>query len=77
MIVVYPVENEHKFSDKKGNVLPDAFLLKKGSSARDLAYKVHQDIGAHFISAVDCKTGKLVGNKPLVNGDVICIKAGK
>ncbi len=77
MIVVYPVENEHKFSDKKNNVLPDCFLLRKGSTAKDLAYKVHKDIGDHFISAVDCKTGKLVGNKPLANGDVISIKAGK
>ena len=31
MIVVYPVENEHKYSDKKGNVLPDAFLMKRGT----------------------------------------------
>ena len=77
MIVVYPVENEHKFSDKKGAVLPDAHLLPRGSSARDLAYKIHKDIGDHFISAVDCKTGKLVGNKPLSDGDVISIKAGK
>ena len=26
MIVVYPVSDEHKFTDQKGNVLPDAFL---------------------------------------------------
>lgn len=77
MIVVYPVENEHKFSDKKNNVLPDAFLLKRGSTAKDLAYKVHKDIGDHFISAVDCRSGKLVGNKPIANGDVISIKSGK
>lgn len=31
MIVVYPVEDEHKLSDQKGNVLPDALLVPRGS----------------------------------------------
>ncbi len=54
-IVVYPVEDENKFTDTKGNVLPDAFLVKKGTTARDLAYMIHTDIGKHFIYAVDAK----------------------
>jgi len=78
MIVVYPVENEHKFSDKKGNVLPDAFLLRRGSTALDLAYKVHEDIGKKFISAVDAKTGKHIGaDYVLKDGDIISIKSGR
>lgn len=78
MIVVYPVENEHKLSDKKGNILPDAFLMKKGSTALDLAYKVHEDIGKKFISAIDAKTGRHIGaDYVLKNGDIISIKAGR
>ena len=78
MIVVYPVENEHKFCDHKGNVLPDAFLMKKGSSALDLAYKVHEDIGKKFIGAIDAKSGRHVSSDyELKNGDVISIKAGR
>ena len=78
MIVVYPVENEHKYSDKKGNVLPDAFLLPKGSTALDLAYRVHEDIGKKFIAAVDARTGKNVSaNYELNHGDIISIKSGK
>ncbi|MBI5060949.1 MAG: redox-regulated ATPase YchF [Candidatus Aenigmarchaeota archaeon] len=78
MIVVYPVENEHKFSDKKGTVLPDALLLRKGSTALDLAYKVHEDIGKKFIAAVDAKTGRhIAADYVLKNGDIISIKAGK
>lgn len=78
MIVVYPVENEHKFSDKKGNILPHAFLMKRGSTALDMAYKVHQDIGKKFISAVDCKSGKRVSaDYELKDGDIISIKAGR
>jgi ribosome-binding ATPase len=78
LIVVYPVENEHKLSDKKGNVLPDAFLIKKGSKAVDLAYKVHEDIGKNFIAAIDAKTGRqLSSDYELKNGDIISIRAGK
>jgi len=78
MIVVYPVENEHKFSDKKGNILPDAFLMPKGSTALDLAFKIHEDIGKKFIAAVDAKTGKNVAaDYKLKNGDIISIKFGR
>ena len=41
MIVVYPVSDEHKFTDQKGNVLPDAFLVPKGSTPREFAYIIH------------------------------------
>ncbi len=78
MIVVYPVENEHKYTDKKGNVLPDALLLKRGSTAHDLAYAVHEDIGKKFIAAVDVKTGRNISaTHELQHGDIISIKAGR
>ena len=78
MIVVYPVENENKFSDKKGNVLPDAILIKRSSTSHDLAYKIHEDIGKKFISAVDARTKKTVAaDYQLKNGDIISIKAGR
>ncbi len=77
-IVVYPVENESKLSDSKGNVLPNAFLLPKGSTAKDLAYKVHTDIGEGFLYAVDVKTKKRVGAEYILNnGDVISIVSVK
>ncbi len=53
MIVVYPVSDEHKFTDQKGNVLPDAFLVPKGSTPREFAYIIHTDIGDKFMHAVD------------------------
>jgi len=77
-IVVYPVENESKLSDKKGNVLPDSYLLTEGATALDLAYKVHSDLGDKFISAVDCKTHMKVGRDHILkNGDVIKIVSGR
>lgn len=78
MIVVYPVENEHKLSDKNGNVLPHALLVKKGSTALDLAFKVHEDIGKRFISALDARSGKSVSASYILkDGDIISIKAGR
>ena len=74
LIVVFPVEDEHKFTDKDGRVLPDAHLLKRGSTAKDLAYKVHTDLGEHFIRAVDCRTQRTIGaDHELKHGDVVKI----
>ncbi|MDD1706291.1 MAG: redox-regulated ATPase YchF [Methanoregulaceae archaeon] len=74
LIVVFPVEDEHKYSDSKGKVLPDAFLMKKGSTPRDLAFMVHTDIGKGFLYAVDARTKMRVRDThELRDGDVIRI----
>ncbi len=71
-VVAYPVEDEHKFSDATGRILPDAFLLKAGSTARDLAFSIHSDIGKGFIYAIDARTKRRVGEKyALRNNDII------
>ena len=33
-IVVYPVEDESKYTDHFGNILPDALLIRKGARRR-------------------------------------------
>jgi ribosome-binding ATPase YchF (GTP1/OBG family) len=74
MIVVYPVEDEHKFCDGQGRVLPDAFLMKRGSTPHDLAYQVHTDIGEGFLYAVDArKKMRIKEDHVLENGDIIKI----
>ncbi|MEW5936506.1 MAG: redox-regulated ATPase YchF [Candidatus Thermoplasmatota archaeon] len=76
LMVVYPVEDEHKYTDKQGRVLPDAYLVPQGSTARDLAYKVHTDLGEHFIRAIDARTKRVIGQDyRLKEGDVITIVA--
>ncbi len=78
LIVVYPVEDENKFTDKQGRMLPDAFLLKKGSTPKDLAFMVHTDIGKGFLYAVDARTKMRLGDKyELKNGDIVKIVAVK
>ena len=56
MNVVYPVEDEDKFSDRKGNVLPDAFLIPYNASVHDLAAEIHTDLAKSMIYAVDART---------------------
>jgi len=76
LIVVYPVEDEHHWTDKAGNVLPDAFLVPRGSTAADVAFKVHTDLGNHFIRAINARTKMVVGrDHPVQDGDVIKIVA--
>jgi len=78
LITVYPVEDETKFTDHFGRVLPDAYLLPRGSTARDLAYKVHTELGDKFIRAVNAKTKRTVGaDYVLEDGDVIRIVANR
>ncbi|MEM1536092.1 MAG: redox-regulated ATPase YchF [Candidatus Pacearchaeota archaeon] len=73
-IVVYPVENETHFSDSKGNVLPDAFLMPKESKVIDLAFAIHTEIGKNFVAAIDARTKKrLAKDYMLKNKDIIKI----
>tara|TARA_Y100000034_G_scaffold124222_1_gene172087 strand:- start:47 stop:1030 length:984 start_codon:yes stop_codon:yes gene_type:complete len=67
-----------KLEDKDGNVLPDCFLLKKGSTALDFAYKLHTDLGNNFIRAIDVKTKRTVGKEHVLHHrDVVEIVAGR
>ena len=74
MIVVFPVEDETKLSNKDGQVLPDAKLLSSNSTAKDLAFIIHQDIGKGFLHAIDAKTKQRISaDHNLKNGDIIKI----
>lgn len=74
MIVVYPVEDETHLTDGQGRVLPDAFLMKRGSTPHDLAYQVHTDIGKGFLYAVDARSKMRIKESALLkDGDIIKI----
>ncbi len=74
MIIVYPVEDENHYCNKQGDVLPDAFLMRNGSTPHDLAFQVHTDIGKGFLYAVDARTKmRIKENHVLKNGDIIKI----
>ncbi|QKR01023.1 redox-regulated ATPase YchF [Metallosphaera tengchongensis] len=74
LISVYPVEDEKKFTNKDGDVLPDVLLLEMGSTAKDLAYSIHTDLGKGFLYAVDARRKTRLGEDyVLQDGDVIKI----
>ena len=78
MIAVYPVEDPVKLTDHEGRVLPDVFLVKKGTTARELAYKIHTDLGRTFLYAIDARSKRRLGeNYVLQDNDVISIVAAK
>ena len=73
-IVVYPVEDENHYCNKQGEVLPDAFLMKKGATPHDLAYQVHTDIGKGFLYAIYARTKmRIKESHVLKDGDIIKI----
>jgi len=59
-IAVFP-GGVKKLADSKGRILPDCFLMHKGSTALDFAYKIHTDIGDKFVKAINVKTKKPLG----------------
>ena len=74
LIVVFPVEDETKLTNKNGDILPDAKLLQQDSTAKDLESLIHADIAKGFLHAIDCKTKQRIGgDHKLKNGDVIKI----
>jgi len=78
MIVVYPVEDETHWTDSKGRVLPDAFLVPANTPVRTVAYRVHTDLGEHFIRAIDGRTHRaMAADHPLEPNAVIRIVAKK
>ena len=73
-IVVYPVSDEGRWTDAENKILPDAILLPQGSTARDLAYSVHSDLGNGFIRATNAVSGRSIrGDSELSMSDVVKI----
>ncbi len=77
-IVVYPVEDETRYTDHAGNVLPDALLMDAGSTAYDLAARIHSDIAKGMKYAIDAKSKmRLQKEYVLKDGDVIKIVSAR
>ena len=78
MITVYPVEDLEHLADHEGRVLPDAYLVPYGTTARQLAYIIHTELGESFIYAVEARERKRVGEDYILKDrDVISIVSAK
>jgi ribosome-binding ATPase YchF (GTP1/OBG family) len=78
MITVYPVEDLEHLADHTGRVLPDAYLVPYGTTARQLAYIIHTELGQGFIYAVEAREKKRVGEDyVLKDRDVVSIVSAR
>jgi ribosome-binding ATPase YchF (GTP1/OBG family) len=74
MIIVYPVEDSDKLADHTGNVLPDAFLLPKGSTLKDLAMKIHSQLAERILYGINARNGMRISETyQLQDRDVVKI----
>jgi len=78
-ICVYPVSDINTYSDNKSNVLPDAFLIEKGTLLRDFVReKIHSELAENFMFGIDAKTKIRLGeNYELKDRDIIRIVTSK
>jgi ribosome-binding ATPase YchF (GTP1/OBG family) len=73
---VYPVEDHEKFSDKKGNVLPDVLLVPYNATLSDVAGHVHTELAQTMIYGIDARTGvRLPADYIVRDRDIIKIVA--
>ncbi len=76
-IALYP-GGVNNLADSNGNVIPDCFLMPRGTTALGFAYRLHTDFGDKFIRAIDVKSKRTVGKDHIMNdGDILEIVADK
>ncbi len=74
MIVVYPVEDPEHFTDHSGNTLPDAILVPRGTTLKELASKIHSELGESLLYGVNARNSmRLSESYALKDGDVVSI----
>ncbi len=78
MITVYPVEDLEHLSDHNGRILPDAYLVPKGTTAHLFAYVIHTELGENFLYAIDARDKRRIGEDAILKDrDVISIVSAK
>jgi ribosome-binding ATPase YchF (GTP1/OBG family) len=78
MITVYPVEDPEGLADHKGRVLPDAYLVPFGTTAKQFAGMIHSDLGEGFLYGVEVRSKMRIGEEcVLKDRDVISIVSAK
>ena len=78
MVTVYPVEDPEKLTDHKGRVLPDAYLVPYGTTAKQFAGIIHSDLAAGFLYATEVRSKMRVADEyVLKDRDVISIVSTK
>jgi hypothetical protein len=78
MITVYPVEDPEKLTDHRGRILPDAYLVPYGATAKEFAGLIHSDLAEGFLYATEVRSKMRVADDYLLKDrDVISITSAK
>ncbi|HUV34254.1 MAG TPA: redox-regulated ATPase YchF [Candidatus Desulfaltia sp.] len=78
MITVYPVESAEKLTNHHGHVLPDCYLVPRGTTAKQFAALIHTELAEGFIYALDARTKKRLGDTYILQDrDVIQIVSAR
>jgi ribosome-binding ATPase YchF (GTP1/OBG family) len=78
MITVYPVEDPERLTDHKGRVLPDAYLVPFGTTAKQFAKIIHSDLGEGFLYGIEARSKMRIGEEQVLKDrDVISIVSAK
>jgi ribosome-binding ATPase len=78
MNAIYPVADAKKLADKHGNILPDVYLMKSGSTIENLAKDIHSDLVKGLLYALDVRDGlRLPITYQLKDRDVVSIISTK
>jgi ribosome-binding ATPase len=74
MIVVYPVEDPERLTNHDGDVLPDAYLVPRGTTLKQMATMIHTELGAQMLYGVNARDKmRLADTYILKDGDVVSI----
>lgn len=78
LIAVFPVEDAERLTDHEGRVLPDCYLVPKGTTAREFAALIHSELAEGFIYAVEVRSKRKVGEDYMLkHRDIIKIVSSK
>ena len=77
-ITAYPVADGSHLTDQEGRILPDVHLVPKGTTAKELAGRIHKDLMENFICGIDVRTNRKLGESyELQDRDIIKIMSSK
>lgn len=78
MITIYPVEDLEHLSNHNGKILPDAYLIPQGTTARQFAFMIHTELGESFLYAVDARHKTRIGEEAVLKDrDVVSIVSAR
>ena len=77
-ITAYPVADGSHLTDQEGRILPDVHLVPKGTTAKELAGRIHKDLMENFVCGIDVRTNRKLGESyELQDRDIIKIMLSK